>query len=204
MKIKLIESKENELTFELAGASAEMINSIRRAAVYKVPTLAIEDVFFTKNNSAMYDEQIASRLGLIPLRANLSKLNLPSECGCKGKGCDKCQVKVSLAEKGPKMVLAKDLKVEGAEALYPETPIVWLEDAHEIELTAAAVLGTGTEHAKWNTGWMFYKNVENASGEPVEDKFIVTIESWGQIAPKEILKQAAELVKADLGELKLE
>jgi len=219
MKIKMLESKNNKLVFELDGATPEQVNSLRRAAVYKVPVLAIEDVYFTENNSVLYDEQIAVRLGLLALKANVDKLNLPDLCTCRGKGCKNCQVAVVLKEKGPKMVYAKDLKITGAEVLYPETPIVWLEETHEVDLKAAAILGTGEEHAKWNTGWMYYsaclkpavcEHLSSRSEPRCADatksdpnKFKVTLESWGQLAPKVILKKAVEIVKKELGELKL-
>lgn len=195
MKIKTLEKKDNKLVFELTDISPALLNSLRRAAIYKVPVLAIEDVYFTENNSVLYDEQIAIRLGLLPLKTDVDKMKLPSECLCKGKGCKKCVVKIELKEKGPKMVLAKDLKITDAEVIYPETPIVWLEETHEIDLKAGAVLGVGEDHAKWNTGWMFY------SQEP--DGFKVTLESWGQLDSKVILKKAAEIVKKELGEIKL-
>ena len=199
MKIKTLESKNNKLVFELDGATPEQINSLRRAAVYKVPVLAIEDVYFTENNSVLYDEQVAIRLGLLALKTDVDKMKLPTECTCKGKGCKKCQVKIALKEKGPKMIYAKDLKITGAEALYPETPIVWLEESHELDLKAGAVLGIGEDHAKWNTSWMYYK-AESSGAAP---KFRVTLESWGQLAPKVILKKAVDVVKKELGELKL-
>ena len=199
MKIKTLESKNNKLVFELDGATPAQINSLRRAAIYKVPVLAIEDVYFTENNSVLYDEQVAIRLGLLALKTDVDKMKLPTECTCKGKGCKKCQVKIVLKEKGPKMVYAKDLKITGAEALYPETPIVWLEESHELDLKADAILGIGEEHAKWNTGWMYYK-IESSGAVP---KFTVTLESWGQLAPKVILKKAVDIVKKELGELKL-
>jgi len=202
MKIKVIKKEENKLVFELSDANASLVNSLRRAAVYKVPVLAIEDVYFTENSSVLYDEQIAVRLGLLPLKANVNKMKLPAECTCKGKGCKKCQIKVELKEKGPKMVYAKDLKITGAEVIYPETPIVWLEETHELDLKAAAVLGTGEEHAKWNTGWMYYSQGADAV-KSSPSKFKVTLESWGQLAPKVILKKATEIVKKELGELKL-
>ena len=195
MKVKTLNKKDNKLIFEVSDASPELLNSLRRAAVYSVPVLAIEDIYFTENNSVLYDEQVAIRLGLIPLKTDVSKMKLPAECTCKGKGCKKCIVKVELKEKGPKMVLAKDLKLTGAENIYPEMPIVWLEENHEVDLKAGAVLGRGAEHAKWNTGWMFYSQEDNT--------FKVTLESWGQLDPKYILTKAAEIVKKELGELKL-
>lgn len=246
--MKVLSKSENKIQFVADGITSSIANSIRRAAMFQVPTLAIEHVYFSENNSCMYDEQIAIRLGLVAIKCDTSKYNIPSECKCKGEGCNKCQVKLSLNVKGPRMVLASDLKVEGAEILYPETPIVWLEESQKIELTAGAVLGLGEEHAKWNTGIVFYQHypkikiedkakakegakhcprgvfdgaeiskIENcnlckacedySNGaieiKEVEDKFIFTVESFGQLDPKDIFTKAIEIVQAELDGIKL-
>ena len=46
-------------------------NTLRRVVTEDVPTMAIEDVEFRKNNSILYDEIISHRLGLIPLTTDL-------------------------------------------------------------------------------------------------------------------------------------
>ena len=74
MSIKILSKSNEKVTFIIDKITSELANSLRRAAVFKVPTLAIEDVYFTENNSAMYDEQIALRLGLIALKAD-GKMN---------------------------------------------------------------------------------------------------------------------------------
>jgi len=249
MKIKVLKESKNKLQFVIEGVSPELVNSLRRAATFKVPTLAIEDVYFTENSSALYDEQLALRLGLLVLKTKTDKLVLPNECKCKGKGCKLCQAKFTLKEDGPKMVYASDLKVENSEVVYPKTPLVWLDKDQKIDLTAGAVLGRGSEHAKWNTGLVYYhhfpeikiknKNAlsklvskapfshvfnsklevksrnydmcvlcgEESKGaievSSAKDKFVVYVESWGQLSPKAILVKAVEIVEAELGELKL-
>ena len=39
--------------------------------------------------------------------------------------------------------------------------------------------------------------------EPVEDKFIVFLESWGQLKPKTIVEQSAKILKDKFGEYSL-
>ncbi len=250
MKVKVISKKDNSVTFIVDEASPALVNSIRRAASFRVPVLAIEDVFYTKNSSAVYDEQLAHRLGLLPLKTPKG-YNLRSECVCKNKGCSRCQVKLSLKVKGPCTVYAKDFKSDDkkAEPVYPNTPVAILLDGQEIDLTAVAVLGQGSEHTKWSPCHAFYrgypsikikdakgatlgikhcprnvfdgakvKNAENCDMclscvdrsegaievSEVEGKYIFTLESWGQLAPEEILSQSADIVKNQLTELKVQ
>ena len=142
------------------GITPAYANSIRRVLINKVPTMAIEDVEFKKNNSALYDEVVAHRLGLIPLKTDLKSYNLLKKCKCEGKGCAQCQCKLTLKGKGPKVIYASDLKSADPKVMpaYPDTPIVKLLKNQDIEFEATAVLGVGKEHIKWCPGLVFYKH----------------------------------------------
>jgi len=95
--IKIKNKQENKL--ELAtDIPVSLMNAIRRSVNY-IPTLAVETLEISKNDSALYDEIIAHRMGLVPLKNE--GLRLPEECDCKGKGCGKCTVKFKLKAKGP-------------------------------------------------------------------------------------------------------
>lgn len=134
-------------------------NLLRRLIIREAPTLAIEDVAFTKNDSALYDEIVAHRLGLLPLTTPLKDYNFQDKCSCNGAGCSHCQVKFTLKEKGPKMVYASALKSSDPAVVpvYPKTPIVMLAKNQELVFEAIAVLGRGKEHAKWSPGHSYYK-----------------------------------------------
>lgn len=181
MKITILEKKNNILKFLIEGVDVSFINSLRRACMMCVPTMAIEYVDFVRNSSALYDEIIAHRLGLIPLKTDLKGYKMPNECKCKGKGCSVCQVRFTLNEKGPKMIYSGDLKSKDPNItpVYKDIPIVKLLEGQELKLSAIAVLGVGKEHSKWSPCFMFYKK-DN-------DKFIVEIETWGQLDNKKIL-----------------
>ncbi len=158
MKIKILTQKP-EYKFVVEDTNASFMNELRRAFMHELPILAIEDVYFTENSSALYDEMIASRLGMIPLKADLDKLELPEKCACKGKGCDKCQVKFTLKIAGKCMVYAEDLKTKSktVDIIYPKMPIVTLMKGQEIKLRAVATLGIGKEHMKWSPGLAYYQ-----------------------------------------------
>jgi len=173
MEIKLLEKNKDltRLSFTLKGVDHAFVNSLRRYMINKVPTLAIEEVEFRKNSSALYDEVVAHRLGLLPLTTDLKSYNLPENCKCKGVGCSQCQLKLTLKVKGPKTVYASDIKSADPKVkpVFPETPIVKLLKDQEIEFVAIAIMGVGKEHIKWSPGLVYYKH--NPSIKIVKNSF---------------------------------
>jgi DNA-directed RNA polymerase subunit D len=253
MDVKLLEKKadKKKLTFVLKDADASFANALRRTMINKVPTMAIEEVEFRKNNSVMFDEVVGHRLGLIPLKTDLKSYKLPSKCKCKGSGCAQCQVKLTLKVKGPGTVYASSLKSQDPEIkpVYPETPIVKLLKDQELEFTATAVLGIGKEHAKWSPGLVYYRQkpvievdkkcdgcgecakacpdkvfeMKNGKLAIIQDNlmnctlcnacvqscpkaaitvqgdknsFVFTVESWGQLDEKKIVKEACAQIQS--------
>ena len=162
IEIRLLEQdkEKNQVSFVLMDSTPSFANIIRRTTIEEVPVMAIEEVEFRKNNSILYDEMIAHRLGLLPLSTDLKSYNLPSECKCEGKGCARCQLKLTLKSKGPCMVYASDIHTRDAEIrpVYTKTPIVKLLKNQSLEIEATAVLGQGKEHVKWSPGHIYYKN----------------------------------------------
>jgi DNA-directed RNA polymerase subunit D len=197
MEIKLVENqdKKNKLIFSLSGVDTAYANTLRRIMGFEVPVMAIEDVEFRKNTSILYDEIIAHRLGLVPLSTDLKSYDLMSECKCKGAGCASCTVKLILKVQGPCTVYASDIKSKDPEIkpLYGKMPIVKLLEGQELEFEATAILGLGKEHSKWCPGLIFYK-----MPDPDKDEFIFTVESWGQLTPKEIVTKAIDLYDKQL------
>lgn len=249
MKIKQIESGDVK-KFVVSDTTASFANALRRTCSFEVPVLAVEDVYFVKNSSALYDEIIAHRLGLIPLKTDLKSFNLAKNCKCKTDGCALCQVKLILKVKGPCIVYAKDFKSADLKVkpIFPETPVVELLEGQEIELEAIAVLGQGKEHSKWSAGHSFYhrypkitvgsgkkvkdgmdkcpKNVFKAGkvanlqncdlcracqeysagaiqAEGEDDRFVFTLEPWGQLSAKEILQEAVKILEQKTKEVKI-
>lgn len=153
------DTKNKKLSFILKGSDVAFANALRRLVIEEVPTLAIEDIEFRKNTSALYDEMIALRLGLLPLKTDLKSYNLPEDCPCKGKGCAQCQLVLTLKVKGPKVVYASDIKSKDPKIkpVFPNTPIVKLLKGQVIEAEMTAILGKGKEHVKWSSGLVYYK-----------------------------------------------
>ncbi len=168
--------KENTTVLLLKGFGFRQANVLRRYIKDYVPTMAIERVQFSKNSSALYDEIVAQRLGLLPLKTDLSSYVLPSECTCGGEGCAKCTLQMSLSAKGPGTVYAESIASKDRKVIpvYPKTPIVMLLERQEIEFIATAVLGQGFVHAKWSPAHVYYRGA--AVPVPGKDADLAAIE----------------------------
>lgn len=153
--------KTGRHSFLIKGASPMYVNVLRRILVTDVPTMAMEDIEFRKNSSVLYDEIVAHRLGMIPLKTDLKTYDLAEECKCKGEGCAKCTLKLTLklTARSDNMVTAAELKSKDPKVVpvYKEMPIVKLLKGQQLEFEATAKLGRGKEHMKWSPGHVYYK-----------------------------------------------
>lgn len=153
--MKILEKEKEKLVF-MEEIDESLANAIRRS-VTEIPVLAIDEVEIYKNDCVLYDEIVANRLGLVPLKMEKG-MDFPEECSCKGKGCSKCTIQLKLAVKKPGFVYAGELKGK-AEVVFEKTPIAYLREDQEIELVAFARLGRGKEHAKYSPGLAWYRNI---------------------------------------------
>ncbi|MFX1295015.1 MAG: DNA-directed RNA polymerase subunit D [Promethearchaeota archaeon] len=155
MKISTIEQTENYIKLIIEDIDPSFANSLRRIIIAEVPCLAIEDVWIVENDSPLYDEMIAHRLGLIPLKTDLEMYLMSDQCGCEGEGCPQCQVAFTINKKavetGTTTVYSGDLQSEDPSVVPASTtiPIVELIKGQKLVLEAYAKLGIGEVHAKW-------------------------------------------------------
>lgn len=68
IQIEHLKISHNKIKFLLKNCDVSVANALRRAIIAEVPTLAIEFVTIEENTSALHDEFLAHRLGLIPIR----------------------------------------------------------------------------------------------------------------------------------------
>ena len=150
-------NKSPELLVLRMDANESLANAIRRS-VSEVPTLAIDEVEIFKNDSALYDEVLALRLGLIPLKTE------------KGM-TKKTKIELKLSKTGPCTVYSSDLE-GNAEVVHSKIPIVLLGEEHKLELVATATLGKGIEHAKFVPGLCYYRHLLEVKSSPAIDKIV--------------------------------
>ncbi|MCD4760098.1 DNA-directed RNA polymerase subunit D [archaeon] len=155
MEINVIEKIDKKLVLELSNTNETEVNTLRRLIVSEVPTMAIEEVEFIKNDTALFDEILANRLGLIPLTTDL-KIYKEGDDDKKGKVLN--QVEFKLKAKGPVIVYSKELEStdEKIKSVFEDIPIVKLLEGQELELHAIAVLGRGKQHMKFSPGVVYY------------------------------------------------
>jgi DNA-directed RNA polymerase subunit D len=151
MEIVFSRLDENNARFLLSGCTPSFANSIRRAMIGEVLTLAIEEVKIYDNTSALFDEMLTHRLGLIPIRSDEECFVPRDTCACGGEGCPACSVVLTMSVEGPGMVYSKDLISQDPRIgpADPDIPIVKLTKDQKLVVEARAVVSCGREHAKW-------------------------------------------------------
>jgi DNA-directed RNA polymerase subunit D len=139
--VEFIERGDREARFVVRNITPAFANGIRRSIIADVPTLSIDSVRFVENSSVMFDEQIALRLGLVPLTT--------PEDFAEGD-----TVTLALDVEGPGTAYSGDLVCQDpeVEAADKNIPIIELKDDQRLELEADAELGYGRDHAKHQGG----------------------------------------------------
>ncbi len=202
--MEVLEKSEERVKVHLKGVSRAYANAIRRIVLSEVPCMAIDEIVILENSSIMYDELLAHRLGLVPLKTDLSRYVLPEDCDCENPlGCPKCRVLLVLdaeSKEGVKDVASGDLRSEDESTIpiSPDIPIVKLAAGQKIKLEAYARLGTGKEHAKWQPASVSV--LKPTSEEDTGDDYILEIESVGSLSASEIFVKAVEILNEKLQE----
>ncbi len=141
--VEFVEREDREARFLVRGVTPAFANGIRRAMIADVPTMAIDTVRFVENSSVMFDEQLALRLGLVPLTT-------PPE----GEFGDDDVVTLSIDVEGPATAYSGDL-VSSDDLVQPaeeNVPIIDLKDGQRLEAEADATIDRGKSHAKHQGG----------------------------------------------------
>lgn len=135
-------TKTNEKIAFASDMSLSLANAIRRS-VNEIPILAIDEVDIYKNDSALYDEVLAHRMGLVPLKNQ------------KVKDGDHIELKLSVKANNKKIdVLSGDF---GEMSVISDLPLVILEKDQEVEVVAKARQGKAVEHLKFSPGLVYYR-----------------------------------------------
>lgn len=140
--MRIIEKKPNQISFTVEMEET-LANSIRRY-LNQIPVMAIDEVEISKNDSPLYDETIAHRMGLLPIKGK----------SMSGKAPGKLKLKVN--KEG--IVYSRELKGEPG-VVYGQIPLTLLDKDQELEIVARLGVGKGKEHSKFSPGLMFYRNI---------------------------------------------
>lgn len=199
--LKVIEKQDDKITIKFNNVPRQYVNALRRLSISEVPTFAIDDVVILENSSVMHDEAVAHRLGLIPLRTDLKKFNLPNNCDCKSAlGCTNCRVLLQLdaeAKDKTKIITTSELisEDEFVKPVNQDIPIITLAPGQKIKFEAYARLGLGKDHAKWQAATISVVKY----GED-ENEIYLTIESNGALTAEEIVIAAVEKLNSNIKE----
>ena len=186
--MKIIEKKDNYLVIQ-AEIEESLANAMRRYLI-QIPIAAIDEVEISKNDSPLYDETIAHRIGLIPL-----KMDKPIS--------KKTTTKLKLDAKKEGIVYSEELKGD-LKVAYDKIPITSLKKGGELKIIAYVKVNKGCEHARFSPGLMFYRNIIDVKIDKDCPQEVVNV------CPKKILRFSdrkvivEDSVKCDMCEVCIE
>ena len=201
--LEIISKDSKKMSVKLKGVPLQYANALRRICLNGVTVFAVDTVDIIENSSVLPDEGLAHRLGLIPLKTDLSRFNEPSKCDCHSEtGCSNCKVMLVLDSGDSdvtRSIFTSDLSSEddSVKPTADNIPIVQLAPGQKIKLECYARLGRGTEHAKWNSA-----NISTLTDTDKEGESTLTVESTGALEPEQIILAGVDEVNNKLGEFK--
>ena len=193
MSLNVISQNEQKISIKLKGIPLQYANALRRICLNGVPIYAIDTVDILANSSVLADEGIAHRLGLIPLKTELSAVQQNNES-------DKIMFTLDSGETSEsRTILSGELKSQDdiVKPIADNIPIVTLAPGQRLNIEAYARLGRGTEHAKWISA-----NVSTLTESENDDERILTVETTGALEPQHIVLSSVEELANRLDEFK--
>ena len=188
MKFEVDTLQPKKAVISIHDSEIYLINSIRRIMLSELPKLAIQDIVIYDNTSALFDEIISHRIGLIPIPTDLSLFNFRQDCSCEGAGCPSCTVRYTLSKEGEGKVLSGDLQPSEESWAITENkiPIVDLYNDQRLILEVEAILGLGRDHAKWQSiispGYRFIPTIT------FDEKRLKDVEEFLEELPNDLVK----------------
>jgi len=201
--LEVISQDNQKMSVKLKGVPLQYANALRRVCLNGVPVFAVDTVDIIENSSVLPDEGLAHRLGLIPIKTDLSRFNEPSKCDCHSEtGCSNCKVMLVLDSGDSdttRTVLSNELSSEddSIKPISDKIPIVQLAPGQRVKIECYARLGRGTDHAKWNSS-----NISTLTDTDKEGESTLTVESTGALKPEQIILSGIDEVNNKLGEFK--
>lgn len=159
MDIKKVYDEKGVTKFLVKGTNYTFLNALRRTVMTTVPCLAIDEVQIYNNDSVTFDELLANRLGLLPVKTDVLSYK-------KGD-----KVKLVLEKVGPCIVTSKDIKCTDPkiEILDKKIVITKLGKEESLKLEMTAVMNTGSEHARFQPAIVSYNQLSEIDNDTVKD-----------------------------------
>jgi len=193
LSINIISQNEQKIAIKLKGIPLQYANELRRLCLNGVAIYAIDTVDVLSNSSVLADEGIAHRLGLIPLKTELSSVE-------QDNPSDRIMFTLDSGEtQETRTILSGELKSQDTivNPVSENIPIVTLAPGQRLKLEAYARLGRGTEHAKWNSA-----NIATLTESDTDDERILTVETTGALEPQHIVISSIMELSKRLDEFK--
>jgi DNA-directed RNA polymerase alpha subunit len=146
--MKVLSEDEKNMVLRSEKESPALLNSLRRAVISEIPSMAISNVDFYENNSPFFNDYLSNRIGLIPLTW---------EEGI----ADDAKISFSLnaeAVEEPKTVYSRDLvsSDEKISVFSENIPLAVLNKGQKLRLEAFAEKGTAKIHARFQSAVASY------------------------------------------------
>ena len=166
--------------FDLIGAEPPLANALRRIMLSEIPTMAIEKVTMWQNTSIIPDENLAHRVGLIPLKVDAREFEF-HEKDKDHSASDSLHFRLHkvCTKKDPNAPMIINTTIHDEEQLYNNSSVfsgdlVWvpkgdqkerlgdvrpihddiliakLRPGQEIEMDLICEKGIGKTHSKWS------------------------------------------------------
>ena len=193
MSLEITNENDEKVSVKIKGVPLQYANALRRICLNGVPIYAVESIDVLENSSVLADEGVAHRVGLIPLKTDLSASK-------DGNENDKIMLTLdSGISDETRTILSGELKSQDASVIPTsnDIPIVTLAPGQSIKFEAYARLGKGTEHARWNSA-----NIVTLTDTEKDDEKLLTVESTGALNPKHIILSSVEQLSSKLSEFK--
>jgi len=183
MSVKIIKDDKENFVFKLTNSDVWITNLLRRTVIGQVSAFAIDSITVYENSSYMFDEYLAHRIGLLPMKT--PKKSKHGE-----------EVAVMLDVQGPKKVVSGDIKSKSKDVrvVYDNIPIIDLNTGQSLRFEGIARMGVPRMHQKFQAGLAMYNY-----DDPKEIMF--TVESYGNYPmAHDLVKVAFQNIKMKIKE----
>lgn len=189
-KISVTEISSDFLNFVLFDCGLAFANGIRRILLSEIPSMAIDLIEVEVNSTALCDEFIAHRLGLIPLACDcVDEFRYGRECSCED-ACEYCTsrlvLNVSCTEEGSTLdvttrsLISQDPRVRPIFLGEDDNGVLItkLRRGQQLQLKCFAKKGIAKEHSKWSP-------VSAVSFEYDPDNLLRHTTYWAEVSESE-------------------